>query len=864
MERRRILLLGIGISILICLALALLGAVLYRGQRERALAHRPLVLIHAPLSRDRVPLGSGVLVHATARVGNGVSRVELWSDDALVAARDHPQDGLPYTLSLATEWKPQTPGPHVLLVRAFSADGVAGQSTVAIEVVPAGVGREESLGSYLVREEGETLEGVAEAVGADPEELEDLNPGLEDLYPGDVVIYPDDESAGAEEPASEDEPPAEGGAPADGAGPTGPDEVPPDPGARAPGSFFGVLDLWGVIPLPELAEEPVQLQVEALSLESGGTYELLHCYVGVGEEDPRWIPDADSDQTTDESFAPLGDGQWDVATHLAGEQAFLLTWPGDAPLPISLSCVGVVDGATDAVELGQLEITARPEAWDGLTRRAVAASDEGAFSLDYRVSQVGGAGRGHPIFLDPTMTPPTSLRMGAWTLHWEYEPRADEEPIHGFRVYLNGALQWVEPPDARYSTLPYEWLSPPCGEAYDFTVTAFRYGYPDGPESPSSNVVSISTGEPGDEACNRTFIVTFDTLTTYELPGDGERDPGDVGPVYGTFWAGDQSISFDGRCDGPGICGVFALRHDSEYDINTITSHYGPGPARLVVDLPPGEDLEVGFEITDGDTGWRNEDDHVCGEWRYVWDSELDSVVESGVEDWYVCDVSFLVEPAFGSPVAGPDGRPPLPLLAVEDLTVREETGQLQIHVRNVGAGTWPAKDLDMAVTWPDGSAVGAYTWPELILQPGERAILEHPDLVPAPHPPLGACVLLDPGNSVPEEDDYSVGWRRGRYCRPLPDLTITDVQYDADGERLLVTVENIGEGSVEHRDLGLEIVMADGRYFSAPAEWWADVSIEPRGAIVMVWENIGPDQRALMMDGYTAVIDPHNDIAEE
>jgi hypothetical protein len=31
-----------------------------------------------------------------------------------------------------------------------------------------------------------------------------------------------------------------------------------------------------------------------------------------------------------------------------------------------------------------------------------------------------------------------------------------------------------------------------------------------------------------------------------------------------------------------------------------------------------------------------------------------------------------------------------------------------------------------------------------------------------------------------------------------------------------------------------------------------------------MVWENIGPDQRALMMDGYTAVIDPHNDVAEE
>ncbi|MEJ2562607.1 MAG: hypothetical protein P8Z42_07940, partial [Anaerolineales bacterium] len=84
--------------------------------------------------------------------------------------------------------------------------------------------------------------------------------------------------------------------------------------------------------------------------------------------------------------------------------------------------------------------------WDGLTRRAVASSDEGSFTLDYRVSLAEEGSHGHPIFLDPSMTPPTNLRMGFWTLHWDYEPRADEEPIHGFRVYLNDTLQWVEPP----------------------------------------------------------------------------------------------------------------------------------------------------------------------------------------------------------------------------------------------------------------------------------------------------------------------------------------------------------------------------------------------------------------------------------
>jgi hypothetical protein len=76
--------------------------------------------------------------------------------------------------------------------------------------------------------------------------------------------------------------------------------------------------------------------------------------------------------------------------------------------------------------------------------------------------------------------------------------------------------------------------------------------------------------------------------------------------------------------------------------------------------------------------------------------------------------------------------------------------------------------------------------------------------------------------------------------------------------------VQNVGEGSVEHRNLGLQINLADGSYFAAPHEWWADVSIEPRREIVMVWEHIGPEQRALMMDGYAAVIDPNDDIAEE
>jgi hypothetical protein len=861
MNRSRVILLGILALFVICLALALLAALFYGSQRSRAMDERPLVLIHTPLNREHVRLGEGILVHATARAQGGVARIELWVDGEFVSYRERPGEGTVSPLVLSAGWEPATLGAHTLLVRAVSSGGVSGQATVAVEAVEAEAEEGSRLGGYIVQDEGETLASIADEVGASVEEIEDLNPDLveEGPEPGDLVLTPGEEPApggAGGEPDEPAEPPPSGGEapPGDGA---------PDPHDDAPGSYLEVVEVFGLdplIPADPATDEQVILRVEALALETGAAYESVHCYIGIAESDPRWVPDDDFDQTTDESFALLDDGTWDIAAHLAGDRATSIAWAPDQWLPIDITCVGVVGDGTDAIELGRLEITVRPEAWDGVTRRAVGASDEGSFTLDYRISRMEGSGGGHPIFLDPTMTPPTNLRMGFWTLLWDYEPEEDEEPIHGFRVYLNGTLQWVELPDARQSTLPYEWLSPPCGTTYNFAVTAFRYGYPDGPESMFSNVVPVVGGEPGSEDCNRTLIVRLETLSTEHL----ERD---MGPIYGTFYVNDQVVEFDGRCHGSGICGEVGLYADFEYDISGLLDHLAFGaPASFVVDVPPGEQLVIGYDISAGGEGM------VCAGETWYEGEGLDRVHSGGIvserPSGYSsrCRVTFTVHPAFGSPTGEAGGQPPLPMLAVENLTVDEPTGQLQIHVRNVGAGTWPAKDLDVAVTWPDGSGIGAYTWPGegLVLRPGRKTILQHPDLVPGPHPPLGACVLLDPGNEVPEEDDYSLAWTRGRYCRPLPDLVVTNAVYDDINERLLVTVENIGEGSLEHRDLGLQINLVDGRYFAASAEWWADVSMEPRGVIVMEWPHIGPDQRALMMGGYTAVIDPNNDIAEE
>jgi hypothetical protein len=840
MKKSRKLLIAIPIVLILCIALS--SVVIFLGLRYFSRNDRPLVLIQTPDHREQIEVGQGIVLHAIARSRVGVKSLEFWADGEFIARVDAPEEGESSPLVITTGWKPVTSGPHVLLARAVSKRGVEGQATVAVDAVDVLAMDEVPIGS------GEIPMPTEEPTvpGDEPSESFEGGEDLED----DPEITSDDVPEGEAAP---------------------PEGVPPIPEDDAPGSGSDLLEIadyyFPLFPVPEPEADRVTLRLEILVLETDIVYESVHCYIGFAGATPRWYPDSDNDQSTDESFERLEGNTWNVAEYFSGDSEHLLYWSTDRNINIDITCIGMSDGGAEAIDLGHLELITRPETWDGLTRRAVSPGDEGSFTLDYRISRTESSGSGHPIFLDPSMTVPTNLWLDVrrYSIHWDYEPREEEEPAHGFRIYLNGNLQWIEYADARESGLPPEWFTPPCGEEYVFNVTAFHYGYPDGPESAFSEPVIAYTGDPGERGCEQEVIVRFDTLFTYDLPGDGRYDPGDVGPVYGTFYVNDQVVSFDGRCHGSGICGEFALNRDSEYDINGLTTFYGDQVAQFVVELTPEEDLVVGFDIMDADSGRNNADDAVCGDWRYLWYEDLDRRQETSIESFdRRCKVTLSVEPIFGSPVVEPGELPPLPMLMVQNLSVNEETGQLRIHVRNAGAGTWPAHDLEVAVTWPDGSGIGAYTFDDFFLPPGEETILQHPDLAPGPHPPLGACVLLDPGNAVPEEDDRSPGWTRGRYCRVLPDLTITNVNFDDDTDQLRVTVENIGDGSLENRTLNLEIRLPDGRTIPSIGDWY-DVSMEPRDVKVLLWPNVNEEMRSLLVsEGYTMVIDPYNEIAEE
>jgi hypothetical protein len=920
MKRRKTLLIALIALATLCCATTVTGYVVYSSQRRQAIEQHPLVMIHAPLNRDEVVMGQGTMLHVTARAQGGVSRLETWVDGKLIATRDAPQESVISPLVLVEMWEPSDTGVHTVIARAESESGVSGQAVIVVEVVAevsAGeVGADPPTGDGGDGEGGDAPVGDAPVGGGGDGDGGDGDSG--DSGDGDSGDSGDGDSGDSGDGAGGDGSDGAGGAggdsgdgadgdsgDSDGGDGTGgdgdggdvgdgdggdggdggdsdsdddDDERPPHYHEPAPDSPSTLLQTWGLIlfiPRPGEMQE-TSLHIELLGLETSAAYESVHCYIGLAENAPRWFPDTDGDQSTDESFDSTDGVTWNVAAYLSGANGPIVPWPAEEMLPIEISCVGMTGGGTDAVELGQLELTVRPEAWDGITRRAVAASEEGSFTVDYRISRTG-AQSVEALTTDYGMMPPTGVRLDPWhySIRWEYYPGTDEEPIDGFGIYLNDTLQWVEEADARESGLPPEWFTPPCGDEYAFTVTAFRYEGSGGAESPQSEAVTTYTGDIGDTACQRSVLVTFHTLTTHQLAEDDEDDPGDMGPIYGSFFANDKSVFFDGACERGTVCSEVSLNHNSTYDISTMTSYCGDGPARMLVDISemePGDTpLSIGFDINNHNSGWRNPDTDVCGG---IVRFEYDDLVGGGTsgtiisdlpEDHYGhCEVSYTVEQVFGDPVVAAGEEPPLPMLMVENITMNEAAGYPVIHIRNEGLGTWPDHTLDVDVFNADGALLDQFSFADFYVEPGRTTTLALQGL--EANPPLALCVELDPSNEIPEEEDRLAegAWRRGRYCQTLPDLVVTDAGYDAENERMLIVVENIGDHDLEHRDINVTITTSDGTEFVAPREWWADVSLGQRDSVVLEWPGIRDDHRAMMVGGYTVTIDHGNHIAEK
>ena len=857
------------VGVIICLIVA---ALLYSYQRTRTFNTRPLVMIHNPLNRDEIELGEGIIIHATGRSQRGVKRLELWVDNALIATRDAPnQSASPLTLTKS--WFPTSEGTHLIVVRAITKDGVEGQSSVGVIAVNSG----EVGGVVHTVTEGETLASIAEEFGTTPEEIEEMNPGtgLGDPAPGTDLEVPDTEPPAASDAGSAGDSIPEG------------EGAPPAAGSESPGDAGSVVDeVSDWFGHPE--EGLVGLQIEIISLAStSGHPDALHCYVGFAGAPPLWYPDSDNDQSTDESFglvriSPTGAELWDAETYLSGPGTTpVIFWPENEPLPFEVACVGVGGGGTEALDMGQLSVSVENSAWNGTTHSVPANGVDGSVRFTYRVIPVGDHPRGVPMFLDPDMTSPTNVHIDdrRISLRWDYVPDEDEEPIDGFRIYLNGNLQWVEMADARESGLPYEWLVPPCDTTYTFGVTAFRFGFPDGPES-FPGVTMINTPA---ENCNREIQINFLTLETFDLGGDGNHEDrdGDIGPPYGWFYANDRGVYFDTRApishaaEG-GLDLARGLTHNTIYDLSDMAADptwgFGRMPS-ITVDIPPGGTFQFGFNIMDQDTGRCDDsddpgcDDLICEGMSTIFEDNstgaLDHFQEGALDSENGrCRVHYSFGPTFGSPVGtGVEGAEPLPWIDVEEIMIDESTGLMQIHVRNTGTATWPWRDLEVQLETRSGLPIRTITFPEYVLEVGQRDVLEDPGLLL--EAPFDGCIVIDPNDQVLEAYERSGMLVHSSVCPELPDLEIRDVSFDTTaGGQLRVVARNSGDGPVANRRIVFHVISADGTPMEIGASYPHTI-MAPGQERIFVIERVSETIREQMAQGYSVVINPEHIVPE-
>lgn len=362
MKKKKIILIVLISLVVICvLASAIFLLFQLRPQNQA----RPMVLIHAPKDQEMVSVGKGLIVHATANDPAGLRRIELWADNLLIASKEVNKDDSLHILVLSAGWVPFDEGEHLLIVRADSHSGTMGQASILVDAV------EEPSDGWFAHEVnvGETLESVADIYNVTPQEIIDLNTGVDqaDLLPGDEIYLPETLVTGEGDP-SVSEGPAELGEDSD-LPSAGMSEDRPgylrrademalfaSPQGEAPAATERINPMWrqlfDLLPLDSLE----QLEIEVRSLETQNPYEMLHCYANLADTTPRWTPDTDFNQSTDESFSMLGDGGllWDVAQHLADRNATRIFWRADQPIPFNIRCIGILAGGTEAVNLGYI------------------------------------------------------------------------------------------------------------------------------------------------------------------------------------------------------------------------------------------------------------------------------------------------------------------------------------------------------------------------------------------------------------------------------------------------------------------------------------------------------------------------------
>lgn len=507
-------------------------------------------------------------------------------------------------------------------------------------------------------------------------------------------------------------------APGDGEDEDG-DGVPDDEGGPSDESGPSFLDM-------DLASIMSTVEFQALRFEVNHDYDGMYCYPS--------LTGAAVDRYT---FEPLGERQWDIAADLGSKRVMLLP---TEDLQVSVACggdnmfMGPEGGWGTYWDLGSAVRSHPASDWDGhvITVRSSGGDSDRWFEAQYRICIDS---------CEDTMFPAPTISL----FHFGGDSQlimmwgGDRSAIDGFWVYADGRRAFRLPADTTSQSIAgYE---PLCGSGRrEFHVTAYRGDR----ESPPSNLAYWSR-----QPCPRVVRVTFDQIETFALD-DERRMDGQLGPVFGSFWAQgseDGSLRFDGT-DYPNGFKFDPYAVYSVQDMfdrigvwvvqNVSPSYSSPTQNTITVAVGPHDDLTFGGVIYDMDR--RMYEEAFLG-------SHTIPAGEIAPGRYTIQDGQFELSVLLDV-VVGPEAGAQ-PDLTITDVTAFE--GQLRIHVFN-NAATLANRDVAVnLVRISTNEIIDTVTWENVTIPAGGQRILQSSELTLEPY---DLRVILDPDNRIEEMNE--------------------------------------------------------------------------------------------------------------
>jgi hypothetical protein len=151
----------------------------------------PMVTVSEPLSGTTFAQGEHFIVLSNSGGSRAVARVEVWLDGDLKATQNSQRAEGYRSFDSALPVALDSPGPHLLFVRAIDTSGLIGQSQPLTLIGAAAPDSRQATGTAIV-DPGKDYQAIAESLGTDVNRLKQLNPDLRGQQPavGSMINVP--------------------------------------------------------------------------------------------------------------------------------------------------------------------------------------------------------------------------------------------------------------------------------------------------------------------------------------------------------------------------------------------------------------------------------------------------------------------------------------------------------------------------------------------------------------------------------------------------------------------------------------------------------------------------------------------------